>query len=40
MTLDKPMENKIAPVLNGIPDWEKYLTVDQIGEEAAKLVDA
>ncbi len=32
--------NEISPVLNGIPDWEKYLTVDQINEEAAKLVDA
>ncbi len=32
--------NEISPVLNGIPDWEKYLTVDQINEEAAKLVEA
>jgi len=30
--------NDFSPVLDGIPDWEKYLTVDQIREEAARLV--
>ena len=38
-TLGKPILNAIAPVLDGIPDWEKYLTVDQINDEAARLAD-
>ena len=39
MTLGKPILKTIAPVLDGIPDWEKYLTVDQINDEAARLAD-
>ncbi len=37
-TIDKVGLNGISSVLDGIPDWEKYLTVDQINEEAVKLV--
>lgn len=31
--------NNYSPVLDGIPDWEKFLTVDQIRVEAEKLAN-
>jgi len=40
MGSDHPAANFAEPVLSRIPDWEKYLTVDQINEEAANLADA
>ncbi len=37
--MQKPILNAIAPVLDGIPDWDKYLTVDQINEETRRLAN-
>jgi hypothetical protein len=36
-TLDKPVLDLVSPILDGIPDWEKFMTIDQINEEAARL---
>ena len=37
--MQKAILKEIAPVLDAIPEWDKYLTVDQINEKARQLAD-
>lgn len=38
--MPKSILQEAAPVLDAVPEWEKYLTVDQIHDETRRLADA